>query len=225
MSVIKAVIFDVDGTLIDSVDFHAKAWVDAFKEFGHDFSFDDVRAQIGKGGDQLLPAFLSKEEISERGRELEERRGKLLKDRYLHKFVAFSDVRSLFKKLNSNGIAIALASSAKKDELETYKKIADIADLVNTETSSEDAEQSKPYPDIFQAAMSQLGDVRREDVIVIGDTPYDAIAADQAGLTAIGVLCGGWGEADLYKAGCSAVYADPTELLAKYESWVSPKRG
>jgi beta-phosphoglucomutase-like phosphatase (HAD superfamily) len=161
---LRGVIFDVDGTLIDSVDIHAKAWVEAFAEFGHEVRFEDVRRQIGKGGDQLMPVFLSKEEICHFGQRLEERRGTLLKDRYLHQIQPFPAVRALFQRVIADGKAIA----AKESELEQYKKIANIVDLVDVETSSDDAKKSKPYPDIFCAALSRLA-VAGEQAIVIGE--------------------------------------------------------
>ncbi len=214
---LKAVIFDVDGTLVDSVDIHAQAWVDAFKEFGHEIEFDAVRGQIGKGGDQLMPVFLSKEELEDKGEELSERRGEILKERYLSKIKPFADVRALFERIKADGTRIVLASSAKADELKTYQKIANIEGLTDDETSSADAEESKPEPDIFEAAMSKLGDVEPDEVIVIGDTPYDAEAAGKAGLRTIGVLCGGFSEDSLREAGCVAIYKGPTDLLAQYD--------
>jgi HAD superfamily hydrolase (TIGR01509 family) len=213
---LKAVVFDVDGTLIDSVDIHAQAWVDAFAEFGHEVRFGDVRRQIGKGGDQLMPVFLSKAEIDQFGEKLAERRGVLLKERYLHRIRPFPAVRELFQRLLADGKAVALASSAKEDELEQYKKIANIVDLIDVETSSDDAEKSKPHPDIFQAVLGKLDIEQPEQAIVIGDTPYDAEAAAKAGLGTIGLLCGGWSEDDLKRAGCVAVFRDPADLLARY---------
>src|ERR1044072_5487803 len=139
-SVLKAVIFDVDGTLVDSVDLHARAWQEAFAHFGKQFDFERVRSQIGKGGDQLMPVFLSKEELDEFGEELEEYRGELFKREYLSRVKAFPAVRELFQRVKDEGLSIALASSAKDEELKAYKKIADIEDLVEEETSSADAE-------------------------------------------------------------------------------------
>jgi HAD superfamily hydrolase (TIGR01509 family) len=213
----KAVIFDVDGTLVDSVDLHARAWVDAFRDFGHEVGFEEVRGQIGKGGDQLMPVFLSEEEIEEKGEALEKHRGQVMKERYLPQITAFPQVRELFERLLADGKRIALASSAKEDELAKYKKVAQIEDLIDAETSSDDAEKSKPHPDIFEAAMKRLGDVRPEDVVVVGDTPYDAEAAGKAGLRTIGVLCGGFPEQSLREAGCIAIYKDPADLLAQYD--------
>jgi beta-phosphoglucomutase-like phosphatase (HAD superfamily) len=153
----KAAIFDIDGTLVNSVDLHAKAWQKAFAHFGHDISFDRIRSQIGKGGDQLMPVFLSKEELKSEQKDLEKYRGDLFRKDYLPQVRGFPQVRELFKRLVADGWKIALASSAKGKDLETYKKIADIGDLLDAETSSDDAEKSKPHPDIFQAAMDRLG--------------------------------------------------------------------
>ncbi len=213
----KAVIFDVDGTLIDSVDLHAKSWQDAFAEYGRTIPFDDIRSQIGKGGDQLLPMFLSEDDIEAFGEELEERRGAILNERYLPKVQAFPRVRALFEHLRAAGMDIALASSAKEDELETYKKAANIEDLIDEQTSSDDADSSKPHPDIFLAALKRLGNPDPRDVIVVGDTPYDAEAAGKAGLRTIGVLCGGFPGDGLWEAGCIAIYQDPADLLARYD--------
>jgi HAD superfamily hydrolase (TIGR01509 family) len=212
----KAVIFDVDGTLVDSVDLHAHAWVDAFRDYGHQVDFEKVRAQIGKGGDELMPVFLSKAEMKQHGEELENHRRQLLKDNYLPKVKGFPMVKELFKRLLADGKQLVLASSAKKDELETYKKAAGIEDLIQAETSADDVEKSKPYPDIFEQAIKRLN-VRPEEAIVVGDTPYDAEAAAKAGLRTSGLLCGGWSDEELKDAGCIAIYKDPAELLAEYD--------
>ncbi len=213
----KAVVFDVDGTLIDSVNLHAKAWQDAFAEYGRTIAFDDIRGQIGKGGDQLMPIFLSKGDIEAFSEKLEERRGAFLKECYLPKVQAFPRVRALFEHLRAKGLDITLASSAKEDELETYEKVADIEDLIDEQTSSDDAESSKPDHDIFLAALKRLGNPDPRNVIVVGDTPYDMEAARKAGLRTIGVLCGGFPEDSLRKAGCIAIYQDPADLLARYD--------
>jgi len=165
---IRAVIFDIDGTLIDSVDLHAKAWQEALRHFDHDLPFERVRHQIGKGGDQLMPALLPKEMVERRGKEIEKYRSDLFKREYLSQVRAFSGVRDLFERIKADGKKIALASSAKGEELAAYKEIANIDGLCEVETSSDDAEKSKPHPDIFEAAMEQLGSSSPGDVIVIG---------------------------------------------------------
>ncbi|HEX8888104.1 MAG TPA: HAD family hydrolase [Pyrinomonadaceae bacterium] len=214
---IKAVIFDIDGTLVDSVDMHAQAWKEAFERFGKQVSFDDVRHQIGKGGDQLMPVFFTKKELAEFGEELEKYRGDLFKRDFLPRVRAFPHVRDLFLKIEADGKRIALASSAKEEELKEYKRIARIEDLVEEETSADDADKSKPHPDIFEAALERLRDVKASEAIVVGDTPYDALAAGKIELRTIGVLSGGFPETELRAAGCIEIYQDPADILARYE--------
>jgi HAD superfamily hydrolase (TIGR01509 family) len=216
---LKAVIFDVDGTLVDSVDLHAKAWQDAFAEFGFAVEYSKVRSQIGKGGDQLLPVFLPQPDLTVKGEAIENRRAEIFKAQYMAKVVGFPDVRQLFQRLRADGAKTALASSAKGDELGFYKKCANIEDLVDEETSSEDADKSKPHPDIFDAALARLPGIAPEDIFVVGDSPYDAQAAAKVGLKIIGVLCGGFSEADLRAAGCVSVLGDPSDLLHWYNDW------
>ena len=212
-----AAIFDIDGTLVDTVDLHAKAWQEALAEFGHDVPYLKVRQQIGKGGDQLLPALLATNELRRIGKELDKFRGDLFKTKYLPLAVAFPRVRELFERLREDGIRILLASSSKPDEVKVYKRIARIEDLVDAETSKGDVESTKPAPDIFEAALQKLGGTDPADALAIGDTPDDAEAAGRAGLRTVGVLCGGFPEAELRGAGCIAIYRDPADLLARYE--------
>lgn len=213
----KAVIFDVDGTLIDSVDAHARAWQEALADFGYHVRFEDVRRQIGKGGDQLMPVFVPPDQLARIGAELESHRGELFKRRYLLGLQPFAGARELVERVLSTGRRVVLASSAKADEVDVYKRIARIDDLIANETSSDDVERSKPHPDIFQAALARLGEVQPRDAIVVGDTPYDAQAAGKAGLPIVGVLCGGFPEADLRAAGCQAIYEGPADLLAHFD--------
>ncbi len=214
---VKAVIFDIDGTLVDSVDLHARAWQEAFAKFGKSVSFESARSQIGKGGDQLLPVFLSLEEQERFGKKLEEYRGELFKSKYLSQVKPLPRVRQLLERVKDDGKQIALASSAKEDEVEIYKRIAHIEDLVEEQTSSDDAARSKPHPDIFEAALQRLRDVTAKDAVAIGDSPYDALAAKKLGMTSIGVLSGGFPEADLRVAGYSEIYRDCAGLLEHYE--------
>lgn len=214
---VQAIIFDVDGTLVDSVDLHARAWREAFRDFGHEVEFDAVRSQIGKGGDQLLPVFLTEHEIATEGQALERHRGAVLRDRYLGQIKPFPGVRALFERLRADGKQIALASSAKSDELAHYKDVAHIGDLIDAQTTSDDAEKTKPHPDIFLAALERLHDLPPGDALVVGDTPYDVVAASRAGIRAIGLLCGGFSEASLREAGCIAIYENPADLLIRYD--------
>src|SRR3954467_14716668 len=145
----QAVIFDVDGTLIDTVGLHAKAWADTFRHYGRDVPVDEVRGQIGKGGDQLMPVFLDEKTLERQGEEIEQHRSELFKERYLPQARGFPKVRELFERIRSEGIRIGLGSSCKADELDGYMKLAGVTGLVDAETTSDDADRSKPFPDIF----------------------------------------------------------------------------
>lgn len=210
-----AFLFDVDGTLIDSVDLHAHAWQDALAHFGFNIPYEQVRAQIGKGGDQLLPVFVPKDELERAGERIEKYRGELFKREYLPQIKPFPRVRDLFVRIRRDGFHIALASSANTSELKIYKKLANIADLVDAETSASDVDCSKPCPDVFEVAMKRVG-AEPHKAVAIGDTPYDATAARGAGVRTIGVLCGGFPEQDLREAGCVDIFRDPADLLARY---------
>ena len=215
---ITAVIFDIDGTLVDSVDLHAEAWAVTFAKYGKPIAVNTVRRQIGKGSDQLLPVFFSPAELTQFGEQLEQERSALFKRDYLPRVKAFPQTRELCERIKQDGKQIALASSAKEDELKVYKQLARVADLLTGETSSEDVAQSKPHPDIFAAALKQVGNPPAADAMVVGDTPYDAQAAGRIQLRTIGVLCGGWREEALRQAGCVAIYRDPADLLAHYDT-------
>jgi HAD superfamily hydrolase (TIGR01509 family) len=217
-AVIKAVIFDVDGTLIDSVDFHAQAWQQIFSRYGYEIPVEKIRAQIGKGGDELMPVFLSADMVEYAGEAIEKERGQILEKEFLPRIKPFPKVRELFERIAAEGLTIVLASSAKESELERYEEIAGIEDLVDASTSSDDADQSKPNPDIFLAALERGGGLKPAEAVVIGDTPYDAEAAKKAGIPMIGVLSGGFKEADLRKAGCFEIYRDVAELLEKFDT-------
>ena len=209
----KAVIFDVDGTLVDSVDQHAHAWVDALRDFGVDCTFEQLRPQIGKGADQILPLFLPAAQIEREGEKLVAHRLRVFKTRYLPELRPFPCVRELFDAIRTSGRRTALATSAKAEELANYLRLIGIEGMVDAQASSSDAEKSKPHPDIFLAALGKLQTVDAGECVAVGDTPYDAEAARKAGMRVIGVLCGGFPEADLRRAGCEAIYRDPEDLL------------
>ena len=235
----EALLFDIDGTLVDSVDLHARSWEEAFEHFGVRISFAKIRPQIGKGGDELMKTLLPREELEKRGEEIDRWRSDLFKRKFLGQVRAFPRVRELFQELLRRKLRIALASSAKGDELARYKQIAGIDDLIEAETSSDDAERSKPNPDIFAVALERLarrgiapavpragspraalglgGSVPKDRVLVVGDSSWDAIAAGRLGVRTLGVLCGGFPETELRKAGCIEIYRDPADLLARLD--------
>jgi len=212
-----AVLFDIDGTLLDSNELHARAWVEVFRRHGHDVQVDPVRRQIGKGADKLLPVFLPEDVVKRDGEKLKKERVALFRERYLPYAHVFPRVRELFERLVADGKKAALASSATGAELKEYLDRLGVADLLDAHSSADDADRSKPDPDIFLAALHPLGDPDRDQTVVVGDTPYDADAGRKAGLRVVGVTCGGWPADDLRAAGCVTVYRDAAELLADYD--------
>jgi phosphoglycolate phosphatase-like HAD superfamily hydrolase len=214
MTTNAAVILDVDGTLVDSNDAHARAWVDAFDAHGVTVAFEPVRRSIGMGGDKLMPAVSDIEEDTPLGKKISEARSRYFKERYVPHIRAFEGTRALLQRFTDDGYTLTVASSAKEDELGPLLKIARVTDLIPHQTSSDDAEESKPEPDIIQAALKEAK-CAPGDAIMLGDTPYDVEAASRAGVKIVGLECGGWGFEDL--KGAVEVYRDPADLLAKYD--------
>jgi HAD superfamily hydrolase (TIGR01509 family) len=209
----KAVLLDIDGTLIDSNDAHAHAWVDVGREFGHDIDFAHVRRLIGMGGDKVLPEVAGLEEETDEGQAIKERRGEIFRERYLPTLKAFPHARELLQRLRDDGYMLVVATSASKDDMDALLEQAGIQDLIEEKASSSDAEESKPDPDIVQAALKSA-DAKPAEALMLGDTPYDVQASGRAGVRCVALRCGGWGDADLGDA--VAVYDDPADLLARY---------
>jgi len=214
----KAVLLDLDGTMIDSNHFHGDAWHRTFQHFGYKSTFEDCIKAIGKGGDQLLPDFVPEEDLKnkEKEKEIKEYRKNLFHKEYVDRIVPFTDARLFLERIKKQGIKICIASSADNVDLEVFKTLLKIHDLVDEDTTSDDAEKSKPEPDIFLAALKKLK-VDASEALVIGDTPYDLQAAKKAGIDAIAVLSGGWKKAQLREAGAIAIYADVAQILREFE--------
>jgi HAD superfamily hydrolase (TIGR01509 family) len=212
---VQGVLLDVDGTLVNSNDAHARAWVDALAEVQIQVGFAEVRRAIGMGADKLLPAVANIEEASALGRRVSQRRAELFKEQHLPRLRAFPQTRALLLRMRESGLSLAVATSAQKSELEPLLGIANVLDLIEDKASSSDAQGSKPDPDIVQAALAKLG-FEPERVVMLGDTPYDIEAAARAGARSIALRCGGRSDADL--AGALAIYDDPADLLAHFES-------
>lgn len=213
----KAILFDVDGTLIDSNDLHAVAWREAFLKFGADVPFETVRSQIGKGGDNLIPALLPPDLVERCQTQIEEYRSGLYQREYMPRVVPFPGVRALVERLKADGKTVVLASSAKGAELRFSLDVVGLADLVDGTTSKDDVEHSKPCPDIFEAALAKAG-VTAAEAVVVGDSPFDIEAAAKLGIAAIGVRSGGFPDEALLEAGAAGLYDGPEDLLRNYES-------
>ncbi len=213
---IEAVLSDIDGTLVQSNWLHAAAWQDAFSVAGIDLEVEEVQRQIGKGGDELIPVFVPWWKRMAIEEPLKKYRQFVFRTDYLHRVEPFPKVRELFLRMRESGIKISLASSANEEELKAYKKIANIDDLVEKSGSADDVKRSKPHPDIFEATLKKLG-LSHQQVLALGDTPYDAEAAGKAGIWTVGVTTGGWNKKELLAAGCIEVYTDVADLLEHFE--------
>jgi HAD superfamily hydrolase (TIGR01509 family) len=210
----RAVLLDIDGTLVDSNEAHVDAWVQALRENGYDIAADRIRGLIGMGGDNLLPAAVDLDKQSSRGEKIAARHGELFREQ-LPDIRPFPGVRQLLLRMKEEGLALAVASSAEPEEVKALLEVAGVADLIDREASAGDAESSKPDPDIVNAALARL-DLRPREAVLLGDTPYDIAAARRAGVGTIAVRSGGFPDEEL--DGALALYDDAADLLARYGS-------
>lgn len=210
-----AAILDIDGTLLDSNDAHARAWVDVFTAFGYKATFDQVRPLIGMGGDKLMPRVVGLEDDSDLGKRIGKRRDEIFSERYLPTLRAFPGTRELLKRMQAQGLTLVIATSADKDEFKKLAKAAGIEDLLDGATTASDADRSKPDPDIVEAAVKK-SKCDKSRVVMLGDTPYDVQAATAAGVAIVALRSGGWNDKEL--RGAAAIYDDPADLLTNFAS-------
>ncbi|MFC6645302.1 HAD family hydrolase [Granulicella cerasi] len=213
---VEALLCDIDGTLVESNWLHAQAWQVAFAEMGIDLELEDVRRQIGKGGDELIPVFVPWWKRKHVEESLKAYRSFVFRQDYLPQVRPFPLVREFVQRVQAADIRFALATSANRQEIDDYRKIANIDDLVEEQTSADDASKAKPHPDIFSATVHRLK-LQAKHCIALGDTPYDAEAAGLAGVRTIGLTTGGWSKQELMDAGCVEVYDGIADLLEHFE--------
>jgi HAD superfamily hydrolase (TIGR01509 family) len=219
---LEGVIFDVDGTLVDSNDAHAQSWVETFSEAGYNVPFDKVRPLIGMGADKLLPRTIGISRDSDEGKKLVERRGEIFRSQFLPHLRPLPGARELVQRVKRDDLKAIVATSAKDQELKGLLKAARVEDLMEEKATSSDAKHSKPDPDIVRAAIDESG-IASSDLIMIGDTPYDIEAAGRAKLRTIAFLSGGWTKEAL--KGAVEVYTDPADLLSHYDSSLLGREG
>jgi HAD superfamily hydrolase (TIGR01509 family) len=209
MAAIKAFLFDIDGTLVDSNDAHAQAFVEAFAANDIPVTFARVRSLIGMGSDKLIPALSDIPENTDPFKNIARSKKAIFKSKFLPTLRAFPAVRELLQELRARGLRLATASSADPEELESLLEVAEVADLFEVTTSAGDADESKPDPDIVKAAVRRLG-LSSGECVLVGDTPYDVEAATRSGVAVIGLTCGGWSPEDL--RGAAWIFKDPQDL-------------
>lgn len=222
MADLCGVLLDVDGTLIDSNDAHAHAWHDAFGEFGFELEYTRVRRLIGMGGDKLMPAAIGITKESEQGEKIGARVSEIFRQRYLPTIKAFPRTPDLLARLDASGYKLAIATSSGKSQLSALLRIAKAEPYIDAKTSADDAENSKPDPDIIRVALHKTG-CAADRVLMLGDTPYDIEAAGKAGIQTVALRSGGWTDAEL--AGALAVYDDPADLLENFSRSPFAPRG
>ena len=211
---IKAVFFDIDGTLVDSNDRHVAAWRTALAAHGAPFDEATIHAQIGKGADQLVSTLLPGADAATQTA-LGEAHAAAFKP-LLDTIVAFPGAAALLRHVAAAGQVVVLASSASAAEVEHYLDLLDVRDIVAATTSADDVAQTKPAPDIFAAALAKVAPLGPDDVIVVGDTPYDIAAARGCGIAAVAVRSGRFADAVLAAAEPVAIYDDVAALLDGY---------
>ena len=212
---LDGVILDVDGTLVLSNDAHARAWVEAFAAYGYEISFEQVRPMIGMGGDQIVPQLApGLEGESGKGKQIADRRKELILNQFGPQLSATPGARELVQRMQADQLHLIIASSATEEEMDLLLKVAQVNDLLDEFTTSSDAENSKPAPDIVEAALEKA-DLAADRVVMLGDTPDDVESAGKAGVSVIAFRTGGFSDEQL--AGAIAIYDDPADLLQHYE--------
>lgn len=211
----SAILFDIDGTLVDSNGAHVDAWCKAFAECGFHFDRAAIHHQIGKGGDNLVPSLIpdAPKEVQE---QVDHAHGEIFKREYLCNVRPFPHARDLLEAAARSGQKVVLASSASGDEVDHYVRLLDAKPLLTATTSKDDVAHSKPCADIFAQALEKSGCPAPGHAAVVGDTPYDLSAARKLGIPAIAVRSGGFPDAELEPCKPAAIYDDVGALLADY---------
>lgn len=213
---IKAVLFDIDGTLVDSNDQHVAVWEEVFRDAGHVIDAQAIHDQIGKGADMLVPALLPGSDAAT-NEHLGEAHGTVFKAQFLAGVKPFPSARELLDHVHRSGRKVVLASSASAAELDHYLDLLDARDLVAATTSADDVATTKPAPDIFAVALRKVEPVRADEAIVVGDTPYDVEAAATCGIATVALRSGKFADATLRAAGAVAIYDSVAALLADFD--------
>lgn len=212
----KAVIFDVDGTLVDSLLLRARAWQEALARYGRQVRLEKVLAQLGRGGDGLVPSLLTGEDFERYADEVASFQRALFHEEYLSQVRPFPSATELLRRLHDEGRRIALATTAVPDELEHYIELLGAEPLVDAHTADAEVERSRLNEEIPAEALRLLGLERAGDALVIAGSPYAIEGAVRLGLPCLGLVCGGFSAEELRAARASTLASTPEELLARY---------
>jgi HAD superfamily hydrolase (TIGR01509 family) len=214
MSEIKAVIFDIDGTLLWSNAAHAMAFTEAGDCLGLEAGYSRILELIGKGGDKLIPEAFGIADNSTIGKKLRRLKGTIFKERFLPHLAPTPGARELLEALKSKGLTRIVATSSGRADVSRLLERAGVQDLIDDATTADDANSSKPDPDILHSALQKAA-ASPEQAIMVGDTPYDVEAANRASIRCLAVRCGGWDDQSL--SGATAIYDDPADILTHFD--------
>src|SRR4051812_38845133 len=204
-------VLDVDGTLVDSNYQHALAWYRALRSMGETFPIWRLHRLIGMGGDNVIQA-LGGDELEERiGEEARKRQGEEV-DALIGEVAPLPGARDLLLAIKERGHRLVLASSGQPRHVDIAVDLLDARDIADAITSAEDAEKTKPAPDLLQIALKKLGAGQEDSSVLVGDSVWDIEAAKNAGMPAIAVRSGGFGDEELRDAGAIGVYDTPRDL-------------
>ncbi|MEU3825678.1 HAD-IA family hydrolase [Streptomyces sp. SID486] len=209
----RAAVFDVDGTLVDTNHLHVVTWWEAFRQAGHDVPMHAVHRAIGLGSTDLIAHLLGDDRDPDRDDELSDAH-KALYGQYFDRLPALPGAGELLRRLHGDGWTVVLATSASGSELGALRRAIDADDAITDTASADDVQEGKPAPEPVEHAL-ELAGVPASRAVFVGDTVWDMRAGSKAGVRCVGVLCGGIPRADLEEAGAEAVYADPSDLLAR----------
>jgi HAD superfamily hydrolase (TIGR01509 family) len=222
---VRAVIFDVDGTLLDTNCAHINAWHRALLKLGFEVTLERIAPEIGKGGDKLVPAILGQALEKERGEEIR----KVQKREFLEiasrtRFALFPGSRELLAALREKGVPTAIATSSNVEHFDAIMKSTgvDLRSLVDHTVTKSEGVESKPAPDLVDAAVAKLG-ITPGACLMVGDTPHDGMASRRAGVPFLGVLCGGNARETLEWVGATRVCVDPKDLLSQLDQVLSAR--
>jgi HAD superfamily hydrolase (TIGR01509 family) len=208
---VNGVLFDIDGTLVDTNYLHVVAWADAFARHGHDVTMCEIHGLIGQGSDRLVSSAIGGHDDA-----IVDAHADIYAAR-LHALRAFDGARALLTRCQKEGLTVVLATSASRHDADHLTAALDADDAIDHVTTSDDVQSSKPAPDIVEAALDAAGLAASEGVFV-GDTVWDVEAAARAGMPCVCVLTGGIATADLRDAGAIAIYPSVRELLQDFDS-------
>ena len=214
------VLFDLDGTLVDTTYLHAVTWWEALRRADHDVPMSIIHHAIGMGADKILDSLLGEDRDRDEDGKLSDAHA-VLYSTYWERLRPLPGATELLRACAAAGLRVVLASSAKERELRALRAALAADDVVDVATGASDAKESKPAPDILEVALERAG-LSADDVVLVGDSVWDVRAAERLGIPCVGVTCGGTSAEELTRAGAVAVYRDPADLLATLDE--SPLR-